>query len=52
MTRTDFFETISKFNRDDFRDYLYRYIKPKQKLIEAIFIIDEKKFKDGSKIKQ
>ncbi len=41
MKKEEFLETISKYSREELKDYLYRYIHTKRKLMNAITIVDD-----------
>lgn len=41
MTKNNFLDQVINFSREDFRNYLYRNINKKRKLIEPIIFIDD-----------
>lgn len=43
MKKRDFLEIVSKFDRNEFREYLYKSPNRKQKLIEVMIMLPESK---------
>jgi hypothetical protein len=40
MKKEEFLDTISKYSREELKDYLYRYINTKRKLMNAVTFLD------------
>lgn len=46
MEKEEFLDKVSKFSREDFRNYLYKSSNKKQKLLQIVTIIDSDEKKE------